>query len=227
MDDHSFPGHIRAVLFDLDGVLTDTAEYHYLAWKRLADELSIRFTPDDGDRLRGVSRRPALEIILSLGDRSWNETEIQEMMARKNGYYRELLTQITPRDLLPGVAGLLRGLRARGVKVAVASASKNSPDVIERLGITGSIDQLVHGGDVERPKPAPDLFLLAAKKVGVPVAACLVVEDAAAGIEAAIAAGMVSIGLGPRERVGAADRVFADLANVTVHELLAAGRSSG
>ncbi|MCK4516367.1 MAG: HAD hydrolase-like protein, partial [Spirochaetaceae bacterium] len=126
---------IQAVLFDLDGVLTDTAEYHYLAWKRLADELGIPFTRDDGDRLRGVSRRPALEIILSLGDRTWSEPEIQEMMTRKNDYYRTMIQQVTPRDLLPGVANLLGELRALGIKIAVASASRNSPDVVRSLGI--------------------------------------------------------------------------------------------
>ena len=176
---------IKAVLFDLDGVLTDTAEYHYLAWKRLADELGIRFTREHGDRLRGVSRRPALETILDLDDRSYSEDEIQEMMSRKNAYYREMIRQITPRDLLPGVVSLLGELRALGIKIAVASASRNSPEVIRSLGITDSIDELVHGGQVERQKPSPDLFLLAAKRIGVPAEACIVVEDAAAGIEAA------------------------------------------
>ncbi len=211
---------IQAVLFDLDGVLTDTAEYHYLAWKQLADELNIPFTRADGDRLRGVSRRPALEIILGLDDRTCTEKEMQEMMTRKNDCYRNMLTRVTPHDLLPGVANLLGGLRALGIKIAVASASRNSPDVIDRLGITDSIDQLVHGGHVERQKPYPDLFLLAAKQLGVPAAACIVVEDAAAGIQAAIDAGMISVGLGPVERVGAADRVFADLENVSAGVLL-------
>ena len=210
---------IQAVLFDLDGVLTDTAEYHYLAWKRLADELGVPFTRDDGDRLRGVSRRPALEIILGLGNLTGTETEINEWMDRKNAHYQELITRVTPADLLPGVAELLRELRERGIGIAVASASKNSPDVIRRLGIGDSIDELVHGGMVERQKPYPDLFLRAARKLGAEPAACIVVEDATAGIEAAIAAGMVSVGLGPEERVGAADRVFPSLENVSVDDL--------
>jgi len=210
---------IKAVLFDLDGVLTDTAEYHYLAWKRLADELGIRFTREDGDRLRGVSRRPALETILDLDDRSYSEDETQEMMSRKNGYYREMIRRITPRDLLPGVANLLGELRALGIKIAVASASRNSPEVIRSLGIADSIDELVHGGQVERQKPFPDLFLLAARRVGFPAEACIVVEDATAGIEAANDAGMVSVGLGPEERVGAADRVFPSLENVRAGDL--------
>ncbi len=211
---------IQAVLFDLDGVLTDTAEYHYLAWKRLADELGIPFTRADGDRLRGVSRRPALEIILSLGDRAGSEEELQEWMTRKNTHYQELITRVTPADLLPGVAGLLRELRERGIGIAVASASKNSPEVIRRLGIENSIDKLVHGGMVERQKPHPDLFLRAARELGTEPAACIVVEDATAGIEAAIAAGMVSVGLGPEERVGKADRVFPNLEGVTADALL-------
>ena len=218
--DHSSAGQILAVLFDLDGVLTDTAEYHYLAWKRLADELGIPFTREDGDRLRGVSRRPALEIILGLSGRTGSEEEMQEWMTRKNAHYQELITRVTPADLLPGVAALLNELRERGIKIAVASASKNSPEVIRRLEIEDSIDQLVHGGMVERQKPFPDLFLQAAKQVGVPAAACIVVEDAAAGIEAAIAAGMVSVGLGPEERVGKADRVFPSLEGLTADNLL-------
>jgi kojibiose phosphorylase len=211
---------VRAVLFDLDGVLTDTAEYHYLAWKRLADDLGIPFTRADGDRLRGVSRRPALEIILDLGGRTASEQEIEEWMVRKNTHYQELITSVTSADLLPGVAELLRGLKERGIRIAVASASKNSPEVISRLGIEDSIDKLIHGGMVERQKPHPDLFLHAAAQVGVEPAECIVVEDAAAGVQAAISAGMISVGLGPRERVGMADRVFGSLEGVTVDALL-------
>ena len=213
---------IQAVLFDLDGVLTDTAEYHYLAWKRLADELGIPFTRADGDCLRGVSRRPALEIILGLGGRTGNEEELQAWMTRKNNHYQELITGVTPADLLPGVAALLGELRERGIRIAVASASKNSPEVIRRLGIAASIDALIHGGMVERQKPHPDLFLRAAAEVGADPAECIVVEDAAAGIDAAISAGMISVGLGPEERVGKADRVFPSLDGVTADALLAA-----
>ena len=211
---------IRAVLFDLDGVLTDTAEYHYLAWKQLADELGVPFTREDGDRLRGVSRRPALETILRLGNRTGTGEEIKEWMSRKNRHYQELIKGVTPADLLPGVERLLKELRRRGVRVAVASASKNSPEVIQRLGIDRKIDALVHGGMVDRQKPEPDLFLRAAQELGIPPADCLVVEDAAAGIEAAIAAGMISVGLGPAERVGRADRVFASLDGVTADDLI-------
>jgi kojibiose phosphorylase len=214
------PQRIRAVLFDLDGVLTDTAEYHYLAWKRLADELGIPFSRADGDSLRGVSRRPALEIILGLGGRTASEPEIEQWMDRKNAHYQELITSVTPADLLPGVAGLLGELRERGIRIAVASASKNSPEVISRLGIEGSIDKLIHGGMVDKQKPHPDLFLHAAAQLGADPAECIVVEDAAAGVEAAIAAGMASVGLGPADRVGMADRVFPSLEGVTADALL-------
>lgn len=210
----------RAVLFDLDGVLTDTAEYHFLAWRHLATELGVIFTREDGDSLRGVSRRPALEALLRKGSIQASEEEIQEWMARKNSHYQELIKQVTSADLLPGVDALLAELRERGVKIAVASASRNSPEVVRRLEIEDRIDALVHGGMVEHQKPAPDLFLRGAEMLGVPAAQCVVVEDAEAGIEAALAAGMRAVGLGPESRVGAAHRVFPGLKGVTVDDLL-------
>jgi beta-phosphoglucomutase len=199
------------VLFDLDGVLTDTAEYHYLAWKQLADELGIAFTRTDNDQLRGVSRRASLQIILDIGGRTVSEPEAEAMMEHKNSLYRQMLRQVSEQDLLPGVGSLLDDLRKSGVKIAVASASRNSPDVVRRLGIEDRIDALAHGGMVERQKPAPDLFLHAAELLGAAPAACVVVEDAAAGVEAALAAGMKCVGLGPEARVGQAHLVLPDL----------------
>lgn len=210
---------LSAVLFDLDGVLTDTAEFHYQAWKRLADELGIPFTRADNESLRGVPRRASLEHILRLGNRAASEEEMAAWMARKNSYYLDLLQTISPADLLPGVRPLLDELRAAGVKIAVVSASKNSPEVVQRLGIAACLDALAHGGSVARQKPHPDLFLYAARQLDVPPAHCLVVEDAAAGIQAALAAGMAAIGLGPAERVGAADLVLPNLEGITLETL--------
>ncbi|MBD2593427.1 beta-phosphoglucomutase [Nostoc spongiaeforme FACHB-130] len=203
---------IQGVIFDLDGVLTDTAEYHYQAWQRLADEEGIPFNRQANEVLRGVSRRESLMLII--GDRKYSEAQIQEMMGRKNNYYVELIHHVTPKDLLPGAIALLDELRQAGIKTAIGSASKNACTVIQRLGIADKVDAIADGYSVEKPKPAPDLFLYAAKQLGLQPAQCVVVEDAAAGIEAALAGGMWTVGLGPVERVGAAHVVLPSLAGV-------------
>jgi kojibiose phosphorylase len=145
---------------------------------------------------------------------------MQELMERKNRYYQELLTQVTPEDLLPGVCNLLDEVRAAGLKIAIGSASKNAREVVQRLHLASAIDALADGYSVVRPKPAPDLFVYAAGMVRVCVNECLVFEDAAAGVEAAKTAGMYAVGLGPAERVGQADLVLPDLSGVTLHGIL-------
>lgn len=192
--------HLKAVIFDLDGVLTDTAEYHFRAWEKLAGEEGLAFTRSDNEKLRGVSRRASLQLIL--GDRNLPEADMQALMQRKNKYYRQMLTQVTPHDLLPGVPALLDALDAAGIPYALASASKNAPDVVARLGIAGRLAVIADGGSVQRPKPAPDLFRYAAARLNVPPPYCLVVEDAAAGIEAAVSAGMPALAIGPAARFG-------------------------
>jgi beta-phosphoglucomutase len=209
---------IRAFIFDLDGVITDTAEYHYRGWKRLAEEEGLSFTRDDNEYLRGIPRRESLMLIIK--DRIYPEEKIQEMMERKNGYYLEFIKEISPRDLLPGARELLEEIRTAGLKNALGSASKNAGEVIERLGIRSLFDAISDGHSVERQKPAPDLFLHAARQLDLSPAECVVVEDAAAGIEAARAGSFRSIGLGPRERVGQADAVFPSLAGVRLSDLL-------
>ena len=211
---------IRGFIFDLDGVITDTAEYHYRGWKRLADEEGLPFSREDNEHLRGVPRRESLMLILK--DRIYAEENIQEMMERKNNYYLALIKEITPRDLLPGARELLEEIRAAGLKNALGSASKNAGEVIERLGIRDLFDAISDGFSVERQKPAPDLFLHAANQLGLSPAESVVVEDAAAGIEAAIAGGFRSVGLGPQERVGRAEVVFPSLAGVRLNDLLKA-----
>lgn len=208
----STPSPFSAVIFDLDGVLTDTAEYHYRAWQRLADEEGLPFDREANEALRGVSRRDSLMKIV--GNRSYSEDQIQDMMERKNRYYVESIEAISPADLLPGALELLEELRSLGIKTALGSASKNARPVIEKLGIADKIDAIADGYSVERPKPAPDLFLFAANLVGIEPEKCVVVEDAAAGIEAALAAGMWAVGLGPEERVGEAHVVLPSLENV-------------
>jgi beta-phosphoglucomutase len=185
---------IKGFIFDLDGVLTDTAEFHYRAWQRLADEAGLPFDRQANEALRGVSRRESLLSIV--GDRQYSEAALQEMMERKNRYYLASIQTITPEGILPGVIGLLNELRRSGIKIAIASASKNARTVIEKLGIGDRVDAIADGFSVEHPKPAPDLFLYAATQLGLDPAQCVVVEDAAVGIAAAIAAGMWAIRLG-------------------------------
>lgn len=209
---------IQGFIFDLDGVLTDTAEYHFRGWKRLADELGIPFTREDNEFLRGIPRRESLLLILK--ERQYSEEQILQMMERKNNYYLELIREITPRDILPGARELLEEIRAAGLKSAVGSASKNAPEVVERLGIARLLDAVSHGGSVERQKPHPDLFLHAAAQLGLEPVGCVVVEDAAAGIEAARAGGFRSVGLGPEQRVGAADIILPSLEGVYLQDLL-------
>ncbi|MBN3906176.1 MAG: beta-phosphoglucomutase [Nostoc sp. NMS1] len=211
--------NIQGFIFDLDGVLTDTAELHYLAWKQLADEESIPFNRQDNEALRGVSRRASLMLIL--GDRPYTEAQIQEMMERKNRYYVELIQNMTSTDLLPGAIAFLDELRQAGIKIGIGSASKNARTVIERLGIADKVDAIADGYSVQQPKPAPDLFLYAAKQLGLEPAQSVVVEDAAAGIEAALAAGMWAVGLGPIERVGAAHVVLPSLEGIKWADLRA------
>jgi len=203
------PADIQGVIFDLDGVLTDTSEFHYLGWKRLADEEGIPFDREANEALRGVSRRESLQLVLD--GRPATEEQMQEMMARKNRYYQEYIESVTPDNLLPGVVTLLEELRAAGIKVAIGSASKNARTVIDKLAIHAYIDAIADGFSVDKPKPAPDLFLHAAAQLGLQPWQCIVVEDAAAGVEAALAGGFWTVGLGPQARTGAAHVVLPSL----------------
>jgi beta-phosphoglucomutase len=203
---------VRGVIFDLDGVLTDTSEFHYLGWKQLADEEGIPFDRQANEALRGISRRESL--LRMLDDRPATEEQIQEMMARKNSYYQEFIEGVTSANLLPGALELLQELWAAGVKVAIGSASKNAQTVISRLRIEDWVDAVSDGNSVEQHKPAPDLFLHAASQLGLAPEQCVVVEDAESGVKAALAAGMWAVGLGPDERVGAAHVVLPSLAGV-------------
>ncbi len=209
----------KAILFDLDGVLTDTSEYHYLAWKRLADEEGIPFTREENDEhLRGVSRRESLMYIIR--GRNYSEAQIQEMMDRKNRYYTDMIKSMSPKDLVPGGRELLMEIRAAGIKVAIPSSSKNALTVLERLDIMDLLDGIADGYSVVNTKPAPDLFVYAAGTVQVPTPDCLGVEDADAGIEAIKAAGMQALGIGPAERFHKADKVLPTLANKHLQDLL-------
>ena len=209
----------QAIIFDLDGVLTDTSEYHYKAWKKLADEEGIPFTKEENDaHLRGVGRRDSLMYIIR--GRTYSEAQIQEMMDRKNRYYTEMIKSMTPNDLVAGGKALLAEIRAAGIKSAIASSSKNCRTVLERLEITSYFDGIADGNSVVNSKPAPDLFVYAAGLVQIPTPACLGVEDADAGVEAIKTAGMQALGIGPAERFHRADKVLPTLASLHLTDVL-------
>lgn len=200
-------GHsaLEAVIFDLDGVLTDTAAYHEQGWQRLADEQGWWFDSSLADSLRGVSRTGSLERILEVNGVEASEADQQAWAARKNDYYVAALSDMSPADLLPGARELVAACRAAGLAVAIGSSSRNARMVLDRLGITELFDAISDGDSVTDAKPAPDLFLHAAGQLGADPAACVVVEDAASGIDAARAAGMIAVGVGPAARLGHAD----------------------
>jgi beta-phosphoglucomutase len=209
---------IRAFLFDLDGVLTDTSEYHFRAWKHLADDLGIPFTREDNEELRGVSRGESLKRLLK--GHSLDEYQLEALMQTKNRYYQSWIDKMTTEALLPGAKEILMELGRLGLQRMIVSSSKNAARVVEHLKLSPWIEGLVDGNAAVRPKPFPDLFLLAANQCGVKPEECLVVEDAAAGIEAAHAAGMPAVGLGPRTRVGAAELVLPSLKDQSAAEII-------
>lgn len=214
------PVPLKAVIFDLDGVLTDTASIHYRAWKRLADELGIEFDERINRRLKGVDRMASLEILLERAGHSFDDAEKAELAARKNGYYRDEIARFTPKDLLPGALEVLEAVRAAGLKTALASASRNAPLLLERLGIADRFDFIADPAAVECGKPAPDIFLAAARGLGVEPETCLGVEDAAAGIAAIKAAGMLALGIGARTELADADAVLPGLASFRIETVL-------
>ena len=211
----------RAVIFDLDGVLTDTADFHYLAWQALADDEGLPFDRAANEHLRGVSRRDSLLLIL--GDRQVDEAAFEEMMERKNQLYLASLEHMGPEDALPGARELVSEARRRGLLVAIGSSSKNARFVLDKLGLADAFDAVADGSSVERAKPAPDLFVRAAEMLGVEPSACIVVEDAASGVDAALAAGMKAVGVGPQDRVGHAHHRFDTTADIDLDAVLADG----
>jgi beta-phosphoglucomutase len=202
---------MKAALFDLDGVIVDTAKYHYIAWKEMANGLGFDLTPEQNERLKGVSRMESLDIILGIGGVLASEEERARLGASKNQRYVELVSQMDSSEILPGAREYLELLRRRGVKIALGSASKNAGMILDRLGIWSLFDAVIDGTKVSKSKPDPEVFLLGAEAVAVEPAACVVYEDAAAGIEAAKAAGMSTVGIGLAENLPRADLVVPGL----------------
>ena len=181
---------ISAVIFDLDGVIVSTDECHYMAWKKLADEEGIYFDKIINNRLRGVSRMESLDIVLEKSERKYSIKEKEELATRKNNYYKEYITKLTPNDILPGVTDTLNELKKHDIKIAIGSSSKNTPLILERIGLTEVFDAISDGNNIKKSKPDPEVFVKAAQMLEVECEKCLVVEDADAGIEAGRAAGM-------------------------------------
>lgn len=197
---------IKGVIFDLDGVLVSTDELHFKAWKKLSEELGItNFTKEDNARQKGVSRMESLEVVLEKGDKTYSEAEKLVLADRKNNYYIELLQSLNRDAVLAHVPETLMMLRNRNIRIGVGSVSKNTPLILKKTLLDSYIDEVSCGLDITRSKPDPEVFLVAAKKLGLPAEECLVVEDSAAGIVAAKAAKMKSLGVGPEYRQLGAD----------------------
>lgn len=212
---------LKAFIIDLDGVITDTSEYHYRSWKQLAHEEGIPFTREENENLRGVSRKESLLLLLK--GKKVSREKLQEMMDRKNRYYVQLIQEVGPENFLPGAKEMLLAIREEGLLLGLASASKNAKTVLENLSILHLFHTISDGYSVEKTKPAPDIFLHTAEKLDVPPKRCAVVEDAASGIEGALRANMLTIGIGPAERLGQAHYRYDNLTQFCLEEILQGG----
>ena len=188
--------NIKAVIFDLDGVIVTTDNCHYRAWKQMADEEGIYFDRTINERLRCVSRMASLEIILEKATKTYSDQEKVDLATRKNGYYVNFLKELTPADILPGVIENIDKLKVNGIKVAIGSSSKNTPIILKQIGLSTYFDAVSDGNNIKRSKPDPEVFIKAAEYLGEEPKDCYVVEDAEAGIDAAIGGGFTAIGIG-------------------------------
>ncbi|MGY3724018.1 beta-phosphoglucomutase [Granulicatella balaenopterae] len=215
---------IKGFVFDLDGVITDSAEYHFLAWKALAKELDIMINREFNEQLKGVSRMDSLERILKYGakDQLYNQQEKEALAAKKNEHYVSLIKDVTKKDLLPGVSEFLTELKAKDMKLALASASKNGPFLLEGLGIKELFDTIVDPAQLTHGKPDPEIFQKGASQLGLSVEECVGIEDAPAGIEAINAAGMFSVGIGSKDSLGAADYLISSTEELALDNILVA-----
>lgn len=206
---------MKAFIFDLDGVIVDTARFHYLAWKKLADELHIPFTEHDNEKLKGVSRVRSLEIILEMGHVEMTDTEKNQLLKEKNEDYLSYIATMTPDDVLPDVPRVLGFLKANKIPLALGSASKNAKKILEKVHLLSDFDAIVDGNEVSKAKPDPEVFLIAAQKLQIPAQECVVVEDAIAGVQAANTAQMYSIGIGQTNILTEARCVFKNFTEIS------------
>ena len=210
---------LRGCIFDLDGVIVDTAKYHFMAWSRLAKELGFEFTLEDNEALKGVSRMASLEILLSKGGISVSEQDKELLATRKNSWYVEFISGMKPDEILPGSVNFLRTLRVEGIFTAIGSASKNAGTILNGIGLREMFDVIIDGNKISKAKPDPEVFLKGAEEMKLSPSQCVVFEDARAGIEAAIAGGMKCVGVGSPELLCRADLVIPDLRKITIKQL--------
>lgn len=220
---------IKACIFDLDGVIVDTAKYHYLAWKRLAHELGFDFSEEDNERLKGISRMASLDILLEVG-KIVLDSEVKHSLAeKKNQWYVEYVSKITEDEILPGIKAFIEGLRQSGTKIALGSASKNANIILRNLKLMEYFDAIIDGNKALKAKPDPEVFLMAAEELGVLPKHCVVFEDAQAGVKAAKSAQMLCIGVGSPEQLYEADFVISDFTSLgfEVASLFQVGKKKG
>jgi len=212
--------NIKACIFDLDGVIVDTARFHYIAWKELANELGFDFTEKQNEQLKGVSRMRSLEILLEIGGKNFDDTTKKELANKKNKRYVELIKTLTPNDILPGVTNFLNDLKNKNIKIALGSASKNAMTILQSIELVDFFDAIIDGNKVTKAKPDPEVFLNAAKDLKTAPKECIVFEDAQAGIEAAKTGGMYAVGIGNPENLQNADIVITNFVGISFDEIV-------
>jgi beta-phosphoglucomutase len=211
---------IKGILFDLDGVIVDTAVFHYAAWRRMANDLGFDIDEEFNETLKGISRMDSIDRILAKGGLELSNEIILELASQKNEWYLEFVGQMTSENILPGISDLIFQIKSNGFKMALGSASKNAPIILERIGLIDDFDALVDGNSVKRSKPDPEVFIKGAEALGLKNEECLVVEDAFAGIEAAHSAGMKAIGIGTAENLPNADLILESFEGQNLKEIL-------
>ena len=209
----------KGCLFDLDGVIVDTASHHFVAWRTLADELGVPFDESDNEKLKGVSRVDSLEFILQKGNLVLDSNTKLRLMEKKNAHYLGLAAQIQPSDALPGIVTLIEELKVLGVKIGLGSSSKNAEQILSKLGLFDAFDTVVDGNHLTLSKPDPEVFLMGANALGLRPEECLVLEDASAGVQAAISGGFCVLGIGRKEELGQADAVVSGLGDLNWSEI--------
>jgi len=207
----------KVFIFDLDGVIVDTAKYHYLAWRNLANELGFDFTEAQNEQLKGVSRVRSLEVLLDIGKIELSEDKKQKLLTEKNQEYLEYVDNMTADEILPGIKDVLYFLDKNNIKYALGSASKNAPQILKKVGLFERFTAIVDGNDVSKAKPNPEVFLIAAKKLNKSPNECIVIEDASAGVQAANRANMTSVGIGDKIVLSEADYIFANTNELSIN----------
>ena len=209
----------KAFIFDLDGVIVDTAKYHFSAWKKLANSIGVDFTEHQNEQLKGVSRVKSLEKILTWGNKSISEDEFMELMALKNDDYLSYINKIDESEILPDVPKVLNYLTEKNQPIALGSASKNARSILSKVKLLDKFDSIVDGNDVKKAKPNPEVFTRAASELNIPAQDCIVFEDSLAGIKAANIAGMISVGIGDKHILNEADYIFNDFTEISIEFL--------